>query len=125
MPKYPQGEKKGTKMHYIQAFVLYHLYYAIKMVNTKKVAFSIFGKIHATMAMDVLYSDLLKSIQVSPCIRDALGEGLNGILDPLRIREKICPAFRQKYYNQMSRPITMGLSELCEYINKAKGKQGK
>jgi hypothetical protein len=53
------------------------------------------GKKHAIMAMDVLYSDLLKSIQVSPCIRDALGEGLNGIFNPLRIRKKISPAFRQ------------------------------
>jgi len=93
------------------------------MVNTKKkVAFSIFGKKHATMAMDVLYSDLLKSIQVSPCIRDALGEGLNGIFNPLRIRKKICPAFRQMWHHQMSRPITMGLSE---YIHNIKSKQGK
>jgi len=66
------------------------------MVNTQKRWHSAFWKKkHAIMAMDVLYSDLLKSIQVSPCIRDALGEGLNGIFNPLRIRKKIRPAFRQ------------------------------
>jgi hypothetical protein len=45
------------------------------------------------MAKDVLYSDLLKSIQVSPCIRDALGKGINSIFNSLGIRKKTCPAF--------------------------------
>jgi hypothetical protein len=45
------------------------------------------------MAIAVLCSDLLESVQVSPCIRDALGKGLNSIFDSLRIRKKICPAF--------------------------------
>ena len=92
MQKYTEGEKKDNKKCIIsRLFVLCHL----NGEHKKKVAFSIFEKKHAIMAMDVLYSDLLKSIQVSPCIRDALGEGLNGIFNPLRIRKKIRPAFKQ------------------------------
>jgi hypothetical protein len=93
MQKYTEGEKKDTKKCIIsRLFVSCHL----NGEHTKKGGIQHFWeKKHAIMAMDVLYSDLLKSIQVSPCIRDALGEGLNGIFNPLRIRKKISPAFRQ------------------------------
>jgi hypothetical protein len=62
------------------------------------------------MAKDVLYSDLLKGIQVSPCIRDALGIGVNSIFNSLGIRKKTCPAFRNSTIIRKWSPVTPNLN---------------
>jgi hypothetical protein len=59
------------------------------------------------MVKDELYSDLLKGIEVSPCIRDALGIGLNSIFNSLGIRKKTCPAFRNSIIIRKWGPVTL------------------